>query len=115
MKCIEEIIIALRESHNLYEMANVSKQDTGLPYDIWVDSAGKDRRVSHGPRIKVAVNGKSRRMPEISISDNPELKAGRPFEGMNVVIKWVQKYKDVLLKHYNKELTDKQLLNLLND
>ena len=27
----------------LNEMANLSKEITGLPYDIWIDSAGVER------------------------------------------------------------------------
>lgn len=55
----------------LLEMANVKSTDTGLPYDIWIDSLGKDRDVEHNiPRIKVNVNGKY--IP-IEISDEPDI------------------------------------------
>ena len=30
-------------ANELFEMANVSKIDTKLPYDIWIDSEGKNR------------------------------------------------------------------------
>lgn len=52
-----------------FEMANVSKDDTGLPYDLWIDSAGDSRR-KHGPRVKVQVNNTF--IPLI-ISDNPDI------------------------------------------
>ena len=29
-------------SNELFEMANVSKKDTKLPFDIWIDSEGKN-------------------------------------------------------------------------
>ena len=29
----------------LYEMANVKSFDTGLPYDLWIDSMGADRKL----------------------------------------------------------------------
>ena len=42
------------EQNNTFEMANVSKTDTNLPYNIWIDSVGKDRNIPHNiPRIKV--------------------------------------------------------------
>ena len=28
------------EIHACFEMANLKKQESGLPYDIWLDSAG---------------------------------------------------------------------------
>ena len=32
----------VNKSNELFEMANVSKKDTKLPYDIWIDSEGKN-------------------------------------------------------------------------
>lgn len=38
----------------LTEMANISKEDTNLPYIIWMNSSGFKRNTSHNkPRIKV--------------------------------------------------------------
>lgn len=99
------------DESELMEMANVSTQDTGLPYSIWIDSAGKDRKTSHNdPHIKVKVDGK---FIPVSISKNPQILARRNFEHSSEVLKWVCKYYDVLIKHWNKEFTDKQALNLL--
>jgi hypothetical protein len=30
-------------ANELFDMANVSMKDTKLPYDIWIDSEGKNR------------------------------------------------------------------------
>ena len=99
------------DESELMEMANVSTQDTGLPYSIWIDSAGKDRKVSHNdPHVKV-VDGKF--IKPVYISKNPEILVGRKFEHSAEVLKWLRKYYDVLIKHWNKELTDKQAFNLL--
>lgn len=93
-------------------MANVSKDDTGLPYDIWIDSEGKLRKVGHNsPRIKVDVDGD--RIP-VSISQNPMILVDKKIPKFNLIKNYVIKYFDVLIKHWNKELTDKQALNLLN-
>ena len=41
-------------SNELFEMTNVSKKDTKLPYDIWIDSKGKNRNTKQNyPRLKV--------------------------------------------------------------
>ena len=92
-------------------MANVSKKDTGLPYDIWIDSVGSSRRVAHHlPRIKVKVDGK---MIPISISDNPKILAGRDFPQSSIIKNYILKYREVLERHWNHELTDREALNLL--
>ena len=97
----------------MYEMANVSKEDTNLQYDIWIDSIGSLRNVSHNiPRIKVKVDGKT---ISISISTNPKILAGKDFAHSSEIFKWIIKYHDVLMKHWNKEITDKQALNLLGE
>ena len=58
-------------ANELFEMANVSKKDTKLPYDIWIDSEGKNRNIAPNyPRLKVDCNGD--RIP-VSISENPEI------------------------------------------
>lgn len=96
----------------LCEMANVSKEDTGLPYDLWIDSEGKDRKTQHSmPRLKVDVNGD--RIP-VSIEQNPKILADKEIPKFARVKKYIQKYYNVFIKHWNKELTDKQALNLLN-
>lgn len=41
----------------LKEMANLLKDKTGLPYDIWIDEQGEDRNIPHHiPRLKVDTN-----------------------------------------------------------
>lgn len=110
---MDEIIKILMENHRIDEMASVSKSDTKLHYDIWIDSAGKDRKVSHNnPRVKVKVDG---RTISISISTHPKILAGKDFAHSSEVFKWIIKYYDILMKHWNKELTDKEALNLLGE
>ena len=101
----------------MFEMANAVKEDTGLPYDIWLDSEGKNRKVSHNsPRIKVSVDGK---LIPVLISDNPDLpedvlkKGTKRFRRFNEIRKFIIDNKEILLKHWNKELSDREILNLL--
>lgn len=99
-----------------YEMANVSKEDTGLPYDFWIDSKGEGR-TSHGPRIKVRLQGQD--VP-VTISDEPDIpesvrKTGvTDFPHLAEIKKYVRAYKDVLLAHYKHLISDRQALNLLS-
>lgn len=112
---MENIIKRLIENHrsDLNEMANVSKSDTKLHYDIWIDSEGKDRTLKHNtPRVKVKVDGKT---VSISISENPKILAGKDFRHSAEVLKWISKYHDILMQHWNKEITDREALNLLAD
>ena len=113
----KESFSALEEQgYSAYEMANVSKDDTGLPYDFWIDSLG-DKRKSHGPRIKVRVDGKD--IP-VTISDNPDIpdsvrkKGIEDFPHLAEIKKYIKAYKEVLLAHYRHKITDKQTLILLS-
>lgn len=41
-----------------YEMANLTRQKSGQPFDIWIDSAGQHGVNKHNePRIKATNNG----------------------------------------------------------
>lgn len=102
-----------------FEMANAVKKDTGLPYDIWLDSKGVERNVSHNsPRIKVEVDG---RLIPVLISDNPQIpddvlaKGVKPFRKFNEIRKFIITHKDILLKHWNKELSDLEILTLISN
>lgn len=97
----------------LYEMANVNKEDTGLPYNLWIDSAGKDRNTSHNsPRLKVEVDGE---LIPVSISDNPTILVNNvKITKFNIIKRYIKKYKNVLLKHWNRVYTDRQTLLKLN-
>ena len=116
-------IYSLQEAINeelLLEMANVRACDTGLPYDLWIDSCGVNRTNKHNvPRIKVNVDGN---LIPIEISDNPDVPESVKKTGNNVefkykavVLEYVKAYKNILLAHYNQLISDKQALNLLGN
>lgn len=98
-------------------MANVKSFDTGLPYDLWIDSMGTDRKNEHHtPRLKVNVDGK---FIPMEITDNPDIpdsvkKTGLvDFKNKALIQKYIKSYKEILLAHYNKQISDKQALSLL--
>jgi len=97
----------------MYEMANVSRKDTDLPYDLWIDSEGKDRNAdSNSPIIYVDVDGD---MVPVSINEFPEILVNKTFRESGKVLRWIQRYRGVLLSHWNKEITDREALNELRN
>ena len=83
----------------LYEMANISKQKTGLPVMIWVSyNTGKEK---HGARIKIKIDNT---LIPISISDTPEVKASSANIKSGIlkqITSWIVLNKKVLLKYWN--------------
>lgn len=110
MSCIQNILERLRETHNLYEMANLTPKRTGLKVQIWSDHGGVLRnKKDHKPRVKIGTNdGKS---VSVSIEPTPVLLAvssslkkdpeGSPsWKGIKDGITYVGEYYDLFLKHY---------------
>lgn len=96
----------------VYGFAVITKDISGLDYDIWLDPAGLSRNTSHSnsPRLKVDVDG--RRIP-FSISDNPKmlLKNKPPIKHESEVLRWISQNAQSLLKHYRRQISDKDILN----
>lgn len=98
-------------TESIYGMAVVDKDEFDLPYDVWLDPAGSSRNVKHSlPRVKVVVDGE--RIP-FSISDDPKPLVNRKIKDVKRIIEWIQKNKENLLKQWNRELTDSQVLKVL--
>ncbi|MBO5752255.1 MAG: hypothetical protein J6S69_01020 [Proteobacteria bacterium] len=100
------------EKHTCFEMANLRKQESGLPYDIWLDSAGCTRNTQHNVmRIKVGVGDE---LIPVIITSQRDIRPLRPFRRENEIISWASDNYDTLFKHWNGELSDRQALNLLS-
>ena len=96
---------------SIFGMAKIDKDDFNLPYDIWLDPAGSSRRVAHkSPRLKVDVN--HQQIP-FSISDAPQPLVHRKILDESKICEFIVKNKDNLLKHWNLEISDKDILNRL--
>ncbi len=94
----------------MYELARVDKNDTGLRYDLRIDSLGKNRR-GVPPHIFVCVG---RRVDSCSfVVGFGRIARQCRSRGCDVVRKYVRAYMSVFCAHYNKLLTDRQALNLL--
>src|SRR5574344_1578737 len=94
-----------------FEMANLRKQESGLQYDIWLDSAGYKRNIPHSVmRIKVCIDDE---FIPIIIASQRDIRPLRHFKGENEIISWASNNYDTLFKHWNSELSDRQALNIL--
>lgn len=100
------------EKHTCFEMANLRKQESGLPYDIWLDSTGCTRNTQHKVmRIKVGVGDE---LIPVVIASQRDIRPLRPFRMETEIASWICYNYDTLFKHWNGELSDRQALNLLS-
>ncbi len=105
------------EKMNLWEMANLSPEDTGVPrYTIWVSSG---QAVKHGPRIKVTkgIRWKENENATVTIQDTPKVIGGDSI-GMrkkeyDAIAEWVILNKDLLLRFWKGRMSTKALLDQL--
>lgn len=86
-----------------FTLARLTAKDTGLDCDIWLDSLGCERRHSKHPYVliqhkigwkKIYTHMTSKVLPH-------ELRL------------WCENNKDVIERHWNKELSDVETLNIL--
>ncbi len=110
----------------LYEMANLDKELTGLPVNLWVDSSGQKRDNKHGPyRLKFQNNYRRLVNKEDMISitihkTDPEVKP--PYDGFKLGIKErdltlvkrfiIDNFEDLELLVQNK-INDRELIHRL--
>ena len=87
---------------------------TGLSHPIWVHrKTGKEK---HGPRIKVACSTKNLKQNfacSISISSKPQVFHCKNGFRTKEFVQWVEENYDLLIKHANGEIDDKELIKLL--
>lgn len=94
-----------------FEMANLRKQESGLPYDIWLDSAGYKRNIPHSVmRIKVSIDNE---LIPVTIASQRDIIPKKHFKRENEIILWASNNYDTLFMHWIGELSDRQALNLL--
>lgn len=94
-----------------FEMANLRKQESGLPYDILLDSAGCKRNTLHNEmRIKVSIDNE---LIPVIIASQRDIRPQKHFKRENEIISWASDNYYTLFKHWNNELSDRQALNIL--
>ena len=103
------------ESQDLFEMANIGQEDTGLSVVVYVSPA----QGNHGPRIKFMNDyGNAYDFDNtipMTISDDPEIpvsfKQKIKSKDLQLVKQWVILNKDILLDYWNHKITTKQMIN----
>ena len=94
-----------------FEMANLRKQESGLPYDIWLDSAGYKRNTPHNVmRIKVSIDNE---LIPVIIASQRDIRPQKHFKRENEIILWASNNYYTLFRHWNGKLSDRQALNIL--
>ena len=108
-------------------MANFGKDRSKLPVNLWLDTACSVRTIKHkNPRVKIQ-NNKSeylryrKDLISISISDNPEVllknyktKLKISEKELKIMLKFISENYIILLKHWNGEIDDYEVLDILN-
>ena len=115
MKTFEEKISleALEEFEDaIFGMCRLAGSSTELKYDILVDYFGSTKKIS--PRLLIDFNGHCSGLIPISIDEfNPKILVDRKVPGFDKVSKWVKKNFSLLIRHWNQEIYDEDLLSLL--
>lgn len=119
MSRVNNIIEGLRDldtfEYDICEMASVDKNEAKLPYDVWLDTAGSSRNVQHDtPRLKIKVDND---LIPVEISSEPKLLVDylKKITKFRKIKEWIVYYKDVLIKHWNGEINDRQVLNIVSN
>lgn len=105
-----------REDNYLLEMANISKNKTGLNYIVWVQTklpGGYANGKHNKPRLKVQVNNS---LVPISIDKNPEILGNiaknnnieRAFKEVSI---WIQKNYDSLIELWNGNILSDEFID----
>lgn len=89
-----------------YFILHLEPVDTGLPYELVINTLGlMDDDI---PMIGVVVG---ENVIFVSVAENPNNLSRISFPGQEKIFKWVSQYRERLEKHWNKEMTDRELLN----
>lgn len=108
----EQIDTIFYEPSDLFEMAGLSRQMTGLPFEVWASPRPSNR---HVPRIKVWVT--SNKLMPVSLHDpieylvpvGPKLSSPK----FKLLCSFIRANRAVLLGYWRKELDTRQMVNSL--
>lgn len=95
---------ANEERGDLYEMANLFPEDTGLPVTVWVSPRGR-----HAARIKVCRAPGNRMVPSntavLRLEPEPALVEGKlPRRYLEPVVRWASQNRAALLRYWKGEI-----------
>lgn len=102
------------DDEELFFMANLTQEDTGLPMIVWASQRGK---AQHGPRLKVSTHHGTHFDPydtvSVTISDNPIIVAGTGLSlaDLRLVQKFIQVNYKLLMDYWQGGMSTKQFVN----
>ena len=123
---MDELLQTVYTDEMLLEMANISRNTTGLDVIVWVQTINTQSNVKHNlPRIKFQNNTATKiqinELIPISISDNPEIllknndlnkiKIGQV--QINGIKQWIVKNKEILIDYWEEKITTDELFQKL--
>ena len=82
-------------------VVRLTSEDSGLPYDILLDSLGKNDIIPDCPRVGVIVGDN---VIPVQISDEAIILSEHHFEDCKRITEWITKHREVLMKHWHREL-----------
>ena len=104
----------------LFAMSNLRSTETGVTDTvIWVSTGEfEGKNIQHGPRIKVVLGNKITKegltdSVTVTIADPPVVIGKLPGAIHKQVLAFVISNKDVLLQHWNGDLSTREMLNQL--
>lgn len=88
------------EEPDLFTMANLFPEDTGLPFVVWISPRGN---ALHDARIKVARSERATDfVASVAIRPEPRLVAGHlSGEDLALAIRWIELNRDVLIAYWD--------------
>ena len=97
-----------------YTHVRLGKKETGLPYDVILDSSNLEEKLKILPHL--CIDFEEMLVP-ILIDEEPNitLKTNLDIPDVGEILNWVSNHYRILLRHWNNELTDREVLNELVD
>lgn len=101
--------------YEIFEMAKLTKQKSGQAFDIWVDSAGEDRKAGHNNiRVKAINNGVEviagfNKGKYTNFQTSPE--ALKKFGKARELKEYIIKIQPLLELHWKGKIDDGDLIN----
>ncbi len=107
----------LEEENELFEMANLYPEDTGLPMTIWVSPKGHAR---HDARVKVSmIHGNRMTLDNLAIvAIRPEpkgLHGALDAEDARLVAEWIVKNRTTLIAYWDGDIGTRAMTRALVD
>lgn len=97
---------------DMFEMANLWPEDTGLPVVIWVEEGSDVSKDQHGPRMKVMIHPGEMNYQEtvtVTLDEPPHLIGSLEKEYFNKVKEFIKLNREALMAHWNHEISTVEL------